>query len=77
MGYLAQPWLRWEPIETFPRDGDGYLVCNDRVIGGNCEVVFFDDEATTGWCFATMDGPNYHPETFTHWARIPLPGAGG
>lgn len=70
---MSEAWLQWETIETFPRDGNAYLVCSDRVQDGNCEVVFFDDEASTGYCLATSDGPNYHPDTFTHWARIPLP----
>lgn len=70
---MADPWLDWQPMETFPRDGEGYLVWDDRKMGGCPEVVFWDDAATTGWCLATSDGPSYHRETFTHWARIPSP----
>jgi hypothetical protein len=22
---MSEPWLKWEPIETFPRDGEAYL----------------------------------------------------
>lgn len=73
---MSQPWLNWQPMSTFPRDGEGYLVWNDRVMGGNPEVVFWDDEApkaSDGWCLQTDDGPAYHVAAFTHWAAIPSP----
>lgn len=72
---MSEPWLDWQPMSTFPRDGNGYLVCDDRTMD-NFEAVFWDDEATnahSGWCLSTSDGPTYHVETFTHWARVPLP----
>lgn len=73
---MSEPWLSWQPMATFPRDGEGYLVWDDRKLGGDPEVVFWDDEAKgagIGWCLATSDGPTYHVETFTHWAKIPGP----
>jgi hypothetical protein len=72
---MSEPWLDWQPMATFPRDGHGYLVCDDRTLE-NFEVVFWDDDATNaqhGWCLSTSDGPTYHVEAFTHWARVPLP----
>ncbi len=64
----------WQPIETFPRDGNGYLVCDARTLDSH-EVVFWDDEEKTGWCLHTSDGPSYHPATFTHWMPLPdMPG---
>jgi hypothetical protein len=41
---MSEPWLKWEPIETFPRDGEAYLADDDRVAGGFPQVVFWDDD---------------------------------
>jgi hypothetical protein len=68
----AAPWLDWQPMSTFPRDGHGYLVWDARTLE-NFETVFWDDEVTNGWTLGTSDGPHYHPEAFTHWARVPGP----
>lgn len=71
---MSEPWLDWQPMATFPRDGNGYLVWDDRKMGGDPEVVFWNDGVRSGGrCLATSDGPIYHVETFTHWARIPGP----
>lgn len=69
----AEPWLDWLPMATFPRDGEGYLVWDNRKMGGDPEVVFWDDEVVGPWCLKVEDGPHYHVESFTHWARIPGP----
>jgi hypothetical protein len=39
---MSEPWLDWQPIETFPRDGEGYLAIDDRVQGGFPSVVYWD-----------------------------------
>ena len=70
---MSEPWVNWQPISTFPRDGEAYLVCDNRIMGGDHEVVWFDDEVKTGWCLATSDGPHYHIDKFTHWAKLPEP----
>jgi hypothetical protein len=73
-----RPWLHWQPMATFPQDGESYLVWNDRVLGGNPEVVFWEEESIlfeSGRCLATSDGPTYHVANFTHWAKVPGPSA--
>ncbi|QPF81705.1 hypothetical protein IC762_12475 [Bradyrhizobium genosp. L] len=67
----------WQPIETFPRDGEAYLVCDDRLLDGFHQVVFWDDDNDeTEWRLATSDGPTFHIRAFTHWKRLPVrPGA--
>jgi hypothetical protein len=64
----------WQPMSSFPKDGNGYLVCDARTTG-NHEVVFFDDERKSPWCLGTSDGPYYHIGTFTHWMPLPAPPA--
>lgn len=58
---------------TFPRDGEAYLVCDEKILDGFHQVVFFDDEAKGGWCLATSDGPTFHFDAFTHWMPLPKP----
>jgi hypothetical protein len=75
---LILPESPWQPIKTAPTDGTEILV---KVNGQNTYlVVAWDDEtwdAESGsygkqehpW--ATLDGPNYHADTFSHWMPIP------
>lgn len=62
----------WRPIETAPKDGTDILVCvRDTDI---CLVVDWDDEASRpGWNWATLDGPHYHENLFSHWMPLPAP----
>lgn len=67
---MSEPWLLWEPIATFPEDGEDYLADDDRVAGGFPQVVYFDNE--TGRLHVNDCGISYVKEFFTRWARIPL-----
>lgn len=71
----ALPAGSWQPMETFPRDGESYLVCDRRILDGFQQVVFFDDEAKNRWCLSTSDGPTFHFDAFTHWMKLPRPPA--
>lgn len=66
---MSEPWLDWQPISTFPKDGDGYLAVDSRVLDGFPQIVFWDEGA--------LHVPDaeiaYNEHFFTHWARIPLP----
>jgi hypothetical protein len=70
---LYLPESPWQPIETAPKDGNEILV---KVRGQDTYVVVaWDDEDGKSpihpW--ATLDGPNYHADTFSHWMKIPEP----
>ena len=65
---MSEPWLDWQPIETFPCDGEAYLADDDRVEGGFPQVVFWDD----GRLHVSDAGIAYSPGFFTHWAKIPM-----
>lgn len=68
--------MEWRPIETFPQDGEGYLVCDARALGGSHEVVCWEPkEPGSDWCLSTSDGPTYHKNAFTHWRPLPSPPA--
>lgn len=61
----------WQPIETFPQDGEAYLASDNRVQGGFPQVVYWDD-----WRLHVPDaGISYPPTFFTHWKRIDQPDA--
>ncbi len=66
----------WRPIETLPRDGNDYLVCDRRVLGGNQMVVAWDED-DNDYPLMTADGPAYPLRAFTHWARLPAPPEAG
>ena len=76
----------WQDISTAPMDADGlpFLVCDAKTSDGFMQVVYFEpangpDLVTADgyryeakeWCFATNDGPTFHPDTFTHWQPLP------
>ena len=63
----------WQPMATFPRDGEGYLVCNAELAGGDHAVVFFNEAAKDGWCLQLEEGPLYHLSSYTHWMPLPEP----
>lgn len=63
----------WRPIEAAPKDGEGILVTDARVIGWT-QVVYWDDEATTDWGWARDDiDSHWHKDMFTHWMPLPEP----
>lgn len=64
---MSEPWLDWEPIATFPQDGEPYLADNERV--GFQQVVFWDDD--DGRLHVPDASISYAPEFFTRWAAIP------
>ncbi len=64
----ASPWVDWQPIKTFPQDGDVYLADDERVDGGFPQVVFWDDD---GRLHVLDAGISYMPDFFTRWAKIP------
>ncbi len=61
---MSEPWLNWQPIKTFPQDGEAYLATND----GFPQVVFWD----VGRLYVPDASISYMPEFFTHWAKIPM-----
>lgn len=59
----------WQPISTFPRDGETYLATNNCVEGGFSQVVYWERDR-----LAVQDvGISYDPAFFTHWMSIPKP----
>ena len=64
---MSEAWLDWQPIATFPDDGDGYLAIDNRIDDGFPQVVFWDD----GNLHVTDSSIIYSKPFFTHWARIP------
>jgi hypothetical protein len=69
---MSEPWLDWQSIETFPRDGEAYLATDDRVEGGFPQVVCWE---VIGRLSVPDADITYAPHFFTHWARIPSPPA--
>jgi hypothetical protein len=65
----------WRLMETFPKDGNAYLVCNAETLDGCHQVVFWDDERAEKdlWCLTIPDGPTFHRNAFTHWMELPRP----
>jgi hypothetical protein len=61
----------WQPIETFPRDGECYLATDNRVDGGFPQVVFLDED--TGRLSVPDARIGYSPAFFTHWMPLPEP----
>jgi hypothetical protein len=64
---MAQPWLSWQPIGTFPQDGETYLADNNEVDGGFVQAVFWDD----GRLHVSDAHISYAPGFFTRWAKVP------
>lgn len=60
----------WQPIETAPKDGDDILVSGPWL---GMHVVGYDDSGDPDFCWATLDGPNYSAQAFTHWMPLPEP----
>lgn len=59
----------WQPIESFPQDGEDYLATDNRVQDGFPQVVYWDD-----WRLHVPDaGISYMPDFFTHWRPLPAP----
>jgi len=67
---LSKPWLHWQPIDTFPHDGEAYLADDERVQGNFPQVVFWDED--DGRLHVPDGGISYAPDFFTRWAVIPL-----
>lgn len=61
----------WRPIASFPKDGELYLVCDDRSLDGDHQVVFWDEDLETPFKLHTPDGPAFHEAAFTHWQPLP------
>ena len=59
----------WRPIDTAPKDGDDILVWGEWL--GNHVVGF--DESNPDFPWATLDGPSYKQDAFTHWMPLPAP----
>jgi len=70
---MSEPWLDWQPIDTFPQDGEVYFATDNRVDGGFPQAVFWEPSNRRLW---VPDADlSYSPGFFTHWARIPSPPA--
>lgn len=69
--------VRWQPIETAPKDDEQtILVCDARVAGGFHQVVWWDaDSKQPEYRWDTSDGPKFHRDAFTHWMPLPAPPA--
>ena|SRR3982751_436756 len=75
---IMLPENPWQPIATAPKDGSEILV---KVSGQNTYLVVAWDDVVIAWGdgdksftthpWSTLDGPNYHADTFSHWMRIP------
>jgi len=64
----------WQPIETAPRNGDPILVCDNRILDGFHQVVFYEAlPEKFNWCWQTSDGPTFHVDAFTHWKPLDHP----
>jgi hypothetical protein len=65
------PYPDWRPIETFPKDGTDFIVCDAAVMFGFMQVVAYNDTSPGGYTLQTSDGPSFHPDAFTHWMPLP------
>lgn len=65
----TQDNLDWQPIASFPRDGNKYLATCDEIAGGFPQVVYYDD----GRLHVPDARISYGIEFFSHWARISQP----
>jgi hypothetical protein len=62
--------VSWQPIETAPRDGtDVLLVWYEK----NCMIVagWDDEQHDEPYRWASLDGPVYHKDAFSHWMPLP------
>jgi len=66
----TQPWLDWQPIATFPKDGETCLAANMNVKEGFFQGVYYNED---GRLQIQDTEISYIPEFFTHWTKIPLP----
>ena len=69
--------MKWQPIETAPKDGTSILVCIARLLDSH-KVVFWNEEAVAdehglfSWEIEDTDTA-YHENAFTHWMPLPDP----
>ena len=66
---MSEPWLDWQPIATFPRDEECYLVTDKRLDGGFAQIVYWND----GHLSVPDASISYSPGAFTHWSSVPQP----
>lgn len=67
---LRAAQMKWQPIESAPKDGNDILV---YMFGNSMAVVYYDHEETSEYPWKTMDGPGYHRDAPTHWMSLPEP----
>jgi len=65
--------MKWQPIETAPKDGTGFLVNTDYVVDGVSMVRFSE-----GRMVSVFDGKPWleHIDPPTHWMPLPEPPSG-
>jgi hypothetical protein len=64
--------LDWQPIETAPKDGAGYLVFPTPLFGADQAGVAYWDRDEGYECWRDLEGERLDPQP-THW--MPLPAA--
>ncbi len=61
--------VQWQPIETAPRDGTGFLACV-----GKWQTVCCWNKHRNNWCAVAPGYPNYESGEYpTHWRPLPDP----
>ena len=65
--------MKWQPIETAPKDATNVLLCDDDII-----FIGFWSKGETVWTDGSTDmfdqSCAFHP---THWMPLPTPPEGG
>ena len=71
IGYISRDGSEWQPIESAPKDGVGFLACI-----GKWQTVCCWNKYRGGWCAVGPGYPNYERgEIPTHWMPLPAPPA--
>lgn len=71
--------MKWEPIETAPKDQDILLYGWDQMLVGYWEpstapdLVAHDGHRWAGseWCWKAVEGGTLHKDAVTHWMPLP------
>jgi hypothetical protein len=65
---------QWRTMDSFPSDGEDYLVTDARIAGGHSQVVWCDHEVGPSDGLYVKDVSLCYPHGFfTHWMPLPPP----